>query len=155
MEERSLKIQVHEGYEIDKEKSTFENIVFKQKKEVKRWEDLKSIKGCYINNDSMILGRYNCPVISEYRNVFATEKQAKSALAFAQITQLLPYYEGYMRFQKDVSNFQINYDFDDKQFSVCSWRTTAFSQFYFSTRESAEEFIKNNEDLLRQYFMLD
>ena len=32
METKELKIQIPEGYEIDKEKSTFEKIVFKKKK---------------------------------------------------------------------------------------------------------------------------
>ena len=155
MEEKHLTIQVPEGYEIDKEKSTFENIVFKQKKEVKRWEDLKSIKGCYINNDSMILGRYNCPVISEYRNIFATEKQAKSALAFAQITQLLPYYGGYTEFRNGANNYVIGYCPDSEQFMIDCWEHYIYSQFHFESQKSAEEFIKNNEDLLRQYFMLD
>ncbi len=32
METKELKIQIPEGYEIDKENSTFEKIVFKKKK---------------------------------------------------------------------------------------------------------------------------
>lgn len=40
---KEFKIQVPEGYEVDKEKSTFENIVFKSKY-VKRWEDLPNNK---------------------------------------------------------------------------------------------------------------
>ena len=35
METKELKIQVPEGYEIDKEKSTFEKIVFKKKEDIK------------------------------------------------------------------------------------------------------------------------
>lgn len=37
MEKKHLKIEIPEGYEIDKENSTFENIVFKPIKEVIRY----------------------------------------------------------------------------------------------------------------------
>ena len=41
METKELKIQIPEGYEIDKENSTFEKIVFKKKKNTKprSWEE--------------------------------------------------------------------------------------------------------------------
>ena len=41
METKELKIQIPDGYEIDKEKSTFEKIVFKKKKNTKprSWEE--------------------------------------------------------------------------------------------------------------------
>ena len=57
MEAREMKIQVPEGYEIDREKSTFESIVFKKveaKDLPKRWEDLKFIKGFFVNGESEI-----------------------------------------------------------------------------------------------------
>ena len=154
MEEKSLRIQVPEGYEIDKEKSTFENIVFKQKKEVKRWDDIPEFEGYYITPDSKI-GTYGSNVHSVCANIFATEKQAKSVLAFAQITQLLPYYDGYTDFRNDASNYVIGYCPDSEQFVVNCWEHYIYSQFHFESQKSAEEFIKNNEDLLRQYFMLD
>ena len=43
MEAKEMKIQVPEGYEIDREKSTFDSIVFKKVEEKalpKSWEDL-------------------------------------------------------------------------------------------------------------------
>ena len=44
METRNLKIQIPEGYEIDKKESTFENIVFRRVDDLpKRWEDLKKL----------------------------------------------------------------------------------------------------------------
>ena len=154
MEEKSW-IQVPEGYEIDKEKSTFNNVFFKKKKEIKERGDLIEINGYYIDslsNFQKVKDEYAC---DENRNIFATEKQAKSALAFAQITQLLPYYDGHTELRKGVRNYVIRYHPDTEQFGVNCWKHISVSQFYFSTFEFAEEFIKNNEDLLRQYFMLD
>ena len=155
MEKKSLKIQVPEGYEIDEEESSFENIVFKKKQEIKRWKDLEAIGGYYISNISDICSTYNCPKTIDKQNVYATEKQAKSALAFAQITQLLPYYEGHIDFRYKENNYSVVYDPDTKDLAIYCWKHISVSQFYFSTFEFAEEFIKNNEDLLRQYFMLD
>ena len=37
--EKELKIQVPNGYEIDEENSTFGCIKFKEKKEIRTWED--------------------------------------------------------------------------------------------------------------------
>ena len=155
MEEKHLTIQVPEGYEIDEERSTFRNIIFKQKKEVKRWEDLERVKGCMIDSISKIYD-VNCLFSGEEnQNTFATEKQAKSALAFAQITQLLPYYGGYTEFRNNANNYVISYRPNSEQFAINCWVHHIYSQFHFESQKSAEEFIKNNEDLLRQYFMLD
>ena len=159
MEEKHLTIQVPEGYEIDKIKSTFNNIFFKKKKEIKEWIDLIKINGYYIDSLSNF---HKVEDEHEYentcganRNVFVTEKQALSALAFAQITQLLPYYGGYTEFRNDANNYVIGYCPDSEQFVVNCWEHYIYSQFHFESQKSAEEFIKNNEDLLRQYFMLD
>ena len=51
MEAREMKIQVPEGYEIDREKSTFESIVLKKvevKELPKSWEGLKIIDGFFL-----------------------------------------------------------------------------------------------------------
>ena len=55
METKELKIQIPDGYEIDKEKSTFEKIVFKKKEDTKprSWEEYLELNtgfdGCGIN----------------------------------------------------------------------------------------------------------
>ncbi|HOG38227.1 MAG TPA: hypothetical protein PLD95_02030 [bacterium] len=48
--EKTVEINVPDGYEIDKEKSTFEKIVFKaiEQNLPECWEDLKSIEGYYM-----------------------------------------------------------------------------------------------------------
>lgn len=52
MKDRELKIEVPDGYEIDKEKSTFEKIIFKkvEKELPKSWEELKIISGYYLDS---------------------------------------------------------------------------------------------------------
>ena len=90
---KELKIEVPEGYEIDKENSSFEKIVFKKKKEINCWEDLTHVPGVYITENSL-LSITEVGLIQPYnKNIFLNEKYAKSALALAQISQLLPYYD--------------------------------------------------------------
>ena len=64
---KNLTITPPSGYEIDKEQSTFENIVFKPLKKAlpKTWEELKNIAGYCLNID-----------IFKYYN-FAAEKLFK------------------------------------------------------------------------------
>ena len=54
---KNLTITPPEGYEIDKEQSTFENIVFKPVPKTvslpKTWRDLKTISGYYVNSTSV------------------------------------------------------------------------------------------------------
>ena len=54
---KSVQIEVPQGYEIDQDKSTFTNIVFrpiKEKELPKTWEELQRVEGCYVDNNSGI-----------------------------------------------------------------------------------------------------
>ena len=92
---KNLKITVPDGYEIDKEKSTFEEIVFKPiKKELpKSWYGLGEINGAYVKS-STSAAYSNCgyPTRDENKNVFATKEQAEASLALAQLSQLREVY---------------------------------------------------------------
>lgn len=90
---KSVKIEVPQGYEIDKEKSTFENIVFKEvKKELpKTWKELVEIKGYYVTDDSTS-SIADCLSIGKNKNVFATKEQAEASIALAQLSQLREVY---------------------------------------------------------------
>ena len=71
MEAKEMKIQVPEGYEIDREKSTFEIIVFRKveaEELPKSWEGLKIIDGFFVSNlgyiekvsDNIVKREYEC-----------------------------------------------------------------------------------------------
>ena len=90
MNTQELKIEVPAGYEIDKEHSTFEKIVFKkiERKLPKSWEELKVVEGFYIDENSHI---HDCPMVDvliKNKNVFPTEEEAEACLALAQLCQL-------------------------------------------------------------------
>lgn len=149
--EKEIKIQVPEGYEIDKEKSTFERIVFKKKEEkINSWKDLKEIEGVFITRSSCIID-YKGGNNAINKNVFLNEKYAKSALALAQISQLLPYYDSNVDWNSFATKYcilkihnKIYIDMFQSQYHLLA----------FKSREEAERFLKHNEQLVKDYFMI-
>lgn len=149
---KEIKIQVPEGYEIDKEKSTFENIIFKKKNTINCWEDLKEISGYGITTENDIVHWSKLSVIKDNKNVFHDVKYAESALALAQISQLLPYYDS-----------NVNWD-NESECKFCIYRENSYitiDTYYgdykllaFKSKEEAERFLKYNEQLVKAYFML-
>lgn len=155
MENIIRKTEIPEGYEIDREKSTLEKIILKPMNEIKVWDDFKEVCGWFINADSVIT---ECPKLPKHRyhkNVFLTEKQAQSSLAFAQITQLLPFYGGYTKLKINQFNYYIYYLVEKNEFRVNTLGKKQICLFYFGQYEKAQEFIAYNSDLLKQYFMVD
>jgi hypothetical protein len=152
---KEFKVEIPEGYEIDKEKSTFEKIVFKKKEKVVNcWEDLKNVSGYYINELSYLhIFKLKNPssVIYKNKNIFFDEKYAKSALALAQISQLLPYYDSRVDWDRPTIKYcicRVN-----NNTSIDKWEAF-YHPMAFNTREEAERFLKHNEQLVKDYFML-
>lgn len=129
METRELVITIPEGYEIDKENSTFECIKFKKKvKKIDTWDDLDNISGYMINNMSEII---TIPVISAEdmdKNVFISEKYAKAALALAQISQLMPYYGGEIT-EEEWKNVRL------KKYGVLLYNSKIATNIYYDTKQ--------------------
>ena len=152
--EKEFRIEIPEGYEIDKEKSTFEKIVFKKKeKEINSWEDLKKIEGYYIHVDSNIA--YSGGTLmnrKEHKNLFLNEKYVKSALALAQISQLLPYYDTKVDWNSYTQKYCIVREYSGLRINI--WQST-YNLLAFNTREEAERFLKYNEQLIKDYLMIE
>lgn len=150
MEPKDIKITIPEGYEIDKEKSTFERIVFKKKTIINSWEDLKNIKGVFIDYSSNI---QECDedVSNDEKYVFLNEKYAKSALALAQISQLLPYYDSKVNWRSPKEKYCI--DKEHNNIIITTW-TSIYHVLAFNSKEEAERFLKYNGQLVKDYYML-
>lgn len=92
---KTVKITPPEGYEIDKEKSTFEEIVFKpiEKKFPKSWEEIEELNGWWIGYDSELnnAGRKSDEILDD-RNIFPTKEIAEAVLELAQLLQLRDIY---------------------------------------------------------------
>ena len=147
---KDLKITAPQGYEIDKEKSTF---VFKKLNELpKTWENLKQINGFYTTTMSFINVVLSSIYPTSYptgRNIFKTEEQAKASLALAQLSQLRDVYR---------AGWVPNWEGYDLKFCILFNRNTIYleslhnsSEFLsFQDIETAELFLENFRDLIEQ-----
>lgn len=148
---KEVKIEIPEGYEIDKENSSFEKIVFKKKAEINCWEDLKGITGMYVSDNSFINFAKGGLAQPYNKNVFLNEKYAKSSLALAQISQLLPYYDT-----------DVYWNILEPKYCICRVKKELeilpFAKHYhilaFNTEDEAERFLKHNEQLVKDFYML-
>lgn len=150
--EKIIKITPPEGYEVDKEKSTFNEIVFKKLEPnlPMSWEELKEVKGYFINQNSDINLR---PVIdgavAYNRNLFPTKEEAKAMLAMAQLCQLR---------DKWNSGWKADWKDDTEKYCIVSYKNTLYKEYYYSTStpmafktiELRDEFMETFEDLLEE-----
>ena len=157
--EKEINIVAPEGYEIDRENSTFECIKFKPI-EKKRWRDNEEefITGYYIEFDSEILPTIEENTSSNY-NVFVTRKQAKSALAMARISQIMANDErfgGVVTDEEWKDRHTIKFTII-KRLNLISlvplYKDYEFLAFH--TTEQRNLFLEENEDLVRDYLMID
>ena len=161
MEEKKLKINIPEGYEIDKERSTFEEIVFKKVEDPlaklpKTWEEYcKQIKDC----ESYFHTRYPEPCIIESSfdgsyNEFMTEERVRQYVALGRLLQLRDYWVGNLK--NNSNNFvAVIYHFDGEivNTNVSKKRSSNYS-LTFPTREIAQKFIECFKDLINEAYPL-
>lgn len=117
-------------------------------------------EGWYIDEDSKIHHAEYFLVNEEYnRNVFATEKQAKSALAMARISQLMAYderYGGVVTDEEWRNNKMVKPVLYRSQGAIA--RKEPIGEYHFlafHTEEQRKLFFAENERLVRDYLMID
>ena len=92
---KEIKIEVPEGYEIDKKNSTFETIKFKEKSKLPMtWKELEYLKGYYINSSSQIQPYTSKETDNDNKNTWPTKELAEAALALSQLLQLRDRWNG-------------------------------------------------------------
>ena len=147
--EKELKIEVPQGYEIDKEKSTFEKIVFKKvegpfSKLPKTWEEYckltKGINSNYANATTNMV--YKDRYTGAY-NEFATKERAEQFIALGKLLQLRDYWVGDWKINSD--SVYIIY----RNLIMATLHTSDFP-LAFPTREMAKEFKNCFEDLIKE-----
>lgn len=160
MKTKEFKINVPEGYEIDKENSTFECIKFKHIEEQKWCDDIdKEISGYFISTASDIVQTNGVINDNWNYNVFATQKQAKSALAMARISQIMA---NDKRFGGAITDEEWN-NKTIKKFIITrvgdKYITDYYYNFYcflaFHKEGQRDLFVKENMDLIKDYLMID
>ena len=124
------------------------------KKPVKRWEHLGKINGFYINAFSNIKPAFNRSVEIHNKNLFKTDKQALSSLAYAQLTQLMADVNG--DWDADWTNSIRDRWCIDAQSGELWVEVYDISHCFlaFPTEEIAEEFLENHRELIEQFYQL-
>jgi hypothetical protein len=157
METKELKIQVPEGYEIDKEKSTFEKIVFKKKDNKPRsWEEYcKKSKGksLYYINENGIEAEIGIDYAfreldPSVKNTIPSKELAEAFLAMMQLMSLRQAWIGDWEpdwDNRDITKYCI--DICNENFAVYSFGNYR-RPLSFPTYEMAIDFMNCFEDLL-------
>lgn len=165
-ERKSFQVPVPEGWKIDKEKSTLENIVYKRKTRlIEKWEDLigkeKPKTQVWVETYTSFICRAiedigKTVIKDSSRFEFIDRKHAKSALAMAQISQLMPFYGGVIT-DKEWKNPNIGkYAIDRYGEKLCKDKLkTRFEFLAFHTIEQRDSFLKCNERLIKDYKMME
>lgn len=150
---KTITIQVPDGCEIQ--------IVRKEEKKgpvIRTYQDLidngMEIKGFWINGFEINsfkghLEGYYC------EDVAASEKVAKSMLAMAMISQLMPYYGGAItdeEWKNDETKYTIFVSKSKLVYGV-NYNNNVFLSFH--TKEQRDNFLKYNEQLVKDYLMID
>ena len=143
--EKELKIIPPIGYEIDRQKSTFEKIVFKKIPEnPKTWEEYCSLmkgKTVYYTNCNTI----TVSGFSDAHDKFVTKKRAEQFIALGKLLQLRDYWvKGYSEFRYAVYGDCLDCPV------VCDWRDNIHYPLTFPTEEMAIEFKDCFYDLIQQ-----
>lgn len=134
------------------------------KERPKKWRDDVNniISGYFINDASEIINitiEEENPNEGYNYNVFATEKQAKSALAMARISQIIA---NDSHFGGAITDEEWQ-DASITKYIICRWSNkvqtdfnyTSYHFLAFHTKEQRSLFLKENEDLVKDYLMID
>ena len=113
------------------------------------------IDGYYITSMS-IIHDMKAKCSEPDKSTFKTEKQAKAALAYAQLTQL-------MALEEYNGDWVADWSDDDTKFIIRRYGRTIALDLYtkihhflaFKSQQIRDKFYENNYDLLKEYFELD
>lgn len=130
---------------------------YEEKKYARSWEELDKIGGYFISNDSKIheygVIDFSMETNGNNRNIYATKNQAKSALAEAQLSQLLKQIYDSESWKPVWGGTRTNYCitlFD----GVAKISTLSSNAMFlaFPTLKLAYQFLENHRELIEIYF---
>lgn len=147
-------IKIPEGFEVDMEKLK-EGKILLRKKEVKKWEDIPILKGCYIKQNSRPSKIKYRITNSASKSTFIDTLHAKRAIAEAQISQLMLYYGGEITkeewMDETIQKFSLIRVFRECEI-LSEVKTYQFLSFH--TVQQALDFRENNHEIITDYFMM-
>lgn len=136
-------------------------VIIEEVEEPDRWaDDEKAIgEGWYIDEDSKIRQGSNFTLNACYNyNLFVTEKQVKSALAMARISQFMAHDERYGATISDEewrNNKMVKFVIYRSQGAIA--RKEPIGEYHFLAFHSSKQrdlFLKENEQLVKDYLMI-
>ena len=146
---KNIKIKIPKGYEIDKDKSTFENIVFKAINVLPNsWKELEVIDGYWVSAFSMVRSYINEASLTS-KNTFKTKEQAEASIALAQLSQLRDVYrQGWEPDWNDCrTKFSIEF-YENKLGITPYYGSNVFLSF--QDEETTVLFLENFRDLIEK-----
>jgi len=146
---KELTVSVPKGYEIDRELSTFENIVFKRNIKT-NWENLEDISGWYISENSQCIFGVSYSAVVFNKNLWATNKQAEACLAMSQLSQLMKDVNGEDWDPDWILNANIFCIYYVGYKLECSFAANHPRFLCFKSSEIGHAFLENNRDLIEQ-----
>lgn len=156
---KELKITPPEGYEIDKEKSTLEHIVFKPvDKKAKTWEEIQELnfknhkKQFYVSWDGEIddFPPYEKALTLNTLNHVNTQRQAEKIRALCQLYIIADYYNnGWEADWNDMDEKKYSplWDIKEKRFTPLSTWWMVGSNPVFKSAEILLEAYENNKEI--------
>lgn len=156
---KTISIEVPDDFKVPK---GYEIKIVKKEPVIRTYQDLIDngiiINNCYwISEDSEICRTGCYTIMDNYdKNVAASEKVAKSMLAMAQISQLMPYYGGEVT-DEEWNNINLLKHCitcrNNKVYKEGLGQRRVFLAFH--TSEQRDKFLEYNEQLVKDYLMID
>ena len=151
METKEMKIQAPEGYEIDKDNSTFEKIVFRKidNNLPKSWKEFGEVEGWFVNNRCEIDYYDEGDSTNDMdKNLFPTEEEAEACIALSQLCQLRDRYNDGWKPDWNITS--------ETKYVIEVSKNTMVKNFYgnrhkilaFKTEELRDKFLENFRDLI-------
>ena len=149
MENKELKIEVPQGYEIDRQKSTFEKIVFKKVNPLSElpegWEEYceQTKNRTYYTYSPYNESHVNETAAHGFYGEFSTEERARQFIALGKLIQLRDYWVKHSKFKDAIGIFTLSdgviatHEFDIDDYALT-----------FPTQEMADKFINCFRDLI-------
>ena len=150
MSTKELKIEVPQGYEIDRENSTFENIVFKKVENElpKSWEDLYEVGGWFVDFHSKVVTSGSMRTADSVKNRFPTKEEAEACIALAQLCQLRDRYnDGWKPNWEDGDEQKYVIKIGRGETTKCILTVTS-SVLSFKSAYLRDKFLENFRDLI-------
>ena len=158
---RTITLTVEQAKELYEQDNSFRTTILSEftdvelgiKKELKRWEELGVFDGFYIDSACCIEETLENSPTYDMRDIFATEKQAMSALAMAQLSQLMADLGD--ECDVDWSSNSTKYILNRSNKTIDSNYT--YHEYYFlafKTESVRDAFLEKHEELIKQYFMI-